>query len=534
MEPNTLRKYLIAGGALLLVLAVVVLLLFLDMSLKTITPKKPITSVKAVDLSLGQRPEAPNAPLTPATALPAAVDESVEEQPLVPGCALHFSFAPTANTVAPGGQINYSIVVSNLGEETCQDTSFSIYYADNESFVSGSPKSTADNYYWVPGNLASRQTYEVTLSTQETATSPETQVQNEACATANNSSDVCADNLIFVQPGAPPMPASSSGVVTTGVVTPAPVVTTASAPASGSVWGAAFTSKQFGTWIWDSPITMTPSYEQDAIAAARQNGFNTIYLTVEDYLPIVQLPAGANKNAQQAAYFAALNNFIVQAKAANIAVYIEGGADNWGDVANRWQGTALVTFITQYDNLYPNAPIAGLQLDVESYLEPQYSTDPSNVLEGYLNLISDVTNAMKNVNAKLSIVIPHFYDDQIQWTPEIPFGGNTNYTYNHLLDILQHKPGSYMIDMAYRNTVTGTNGTEALSETEVKEAQGTATKIVVAQETGDVQPSYVTFYGLTKEDLYNALTAITNYYDPSSSFGGVAVHYLDPFLELKQ
>jgi hypothetical protein len=212
---------------------------------------------------------------------------------------------------------------------------------------------------------------------------------------------------------------------------------------------------------------------------------------------------------------------------------VEGGDTDWGDVANRWQGTALVDFIQQYDAAYPNAPIAGLQLDVESYLEPDYATDPSNVIEGYLNLISDVTTAMEGMNAKLSIVIPYFYNDQIQWAPEVAFDGTTNYPYNLLLDILQNKPGSSVVVMAYRNTVTGSNGTEDLANPNVVEADGTATKVIIAQETGDVQPSYVTFYGLTKQDLYNALVAITNYFDQDSSFGGVAVHYLDPFLELK-
>ena len=521
-------------GAVAVVIVVGIVLL-VRLHEKHATPLSSTTSstTQAIDLAIGQQPESANAPLAQPVATPAAVNNAIAQQPLVPGCSLHFSFAPTANAVAPGGQINYALVLTNLGTDTCQNASFSIYYADNETFVSGAPKSTSDNYYWVAGDLVSRQTYEVTLSTQETVSSPETQVQNEACATADNGSDVCASNLIFVQAGAPAMPAAGSGVTGLSSMAAAATAILPSITPSGSIWGAAFTSKQFATWIWNSPKVMTPSYEQDAIAAAKQNGFNTIFLTVEDYIPIAAMPAGADKTSQQDAYFTALNKFIVQARAAGIAVYVEGGDTNWGDFANRWQGTALVNFIKQYDAIYPNAPIAGLQLDVESYLEPDYTTNPSNVIEGYLNLISDVTVAMEGMNAKLSIVIPHFYDDRIQWAPSVSYGGTTTYPFNHVLDILQNKPGSVMVVMAYRNSASGNNGTEALAQTEMDEAKGTATKIVVAQETGDVQPSYVTFYGLTKASLYSSLFAVTSYFDPYSSFGGVAVHYLDPFLELK-
>ena len=48
-------------------------------------------------------------------------------------------------------------------------------------------------------------------------------------------------------------------------------------------------------------------------------------------------------------------------------------------------------------------------------------------------------------------------------------------------------------------------------------------------KTQPIAPSTV----LSKTYLYNGLTDITNAYSSYSSFGGVAVDYLDPFLVLK-
>jgi hypothetical protein len=142
---------------------------------------------------------------------------------------------------------------------------------------------------------------------------------------------------------------------------------------------------------------------------------------------------------------------------------------------------------------------------------------------------------MKTVGGTFSVVIPHFYDSRQAWTPSISFGGKNAFAFTHLLDILQSKPGSTLIIMAYRNYFEGDGGTRELSAAELDEAAsgGYATHIVVAQETGNVEPSYVTFYGLSKSDLAGALGDIRAAFSANKNFGGVAVHYLEPFLDLK-
>jgi hypothetical protein len=89
--------------------------------------------------------------------------------------------------------------------------------------------------------------------------------------------------------------------------------------------------------------------------------------------------------------------------------------------------------------------------------------------------------------------------------------------------------------MAYRNYFDGTGGTKEISEPEVKEASSGKykTKIIVAQETGNVDPSYVTFYGLPKSSLLGDLTKMDNSYRGYSNYGGKAVHYIDPFALMK-
>ena len=142
---------------------------------------------------------------------------------------------------------------------------------------------------------------------------------------------------------------------------------------------------------------------------------------------------------------------------------------------------------------------------------------------------------MQQTDAGFSVVIPHFYDSLQKWTPAVSYQGKTAYTFTQLLRVMEKKKGSTITIMAYRDFFEGTNGTREVSEAEIREASngGYSTKIIVAQETGNVDPDYVTFYGQPKSDLYGALDGIYSIFGSYVNFGGVAVHYLDTFLSME-
>ncbi len=487
-------------------------------------PSAASSTEQQIDLSIGPHPEQPSATPVP-PAVPSAPITS--PAPLTPGCDLHFSFAPASKSVEPGGSVQYTATVSNQGTDTCTNVSFSVYYASDETFVSASPAPSSSNYYWKIGDLPSRGSSSVAITTTASALPSDTEIDNEACATADNSADVCPDNAIFIG-NAPSTP--------TPTISTATAPSTASAP-SGGIWGAAFDTREFGIWIWETPFQMTPDYASSALNAAATNGFNTVYVTIDDYVAIAALPDGADKSAKQAAYFQAVENFVSAAHIRGIAVYVEGGSRDWAESANRWKGYALIDFVQAYNRAYPGEEVKGLQYDVESYLLPSYTTDQVGTLTNFLAFIDEAARRMESENptAHLSVVIPHFYDSVQNWTPLISFDGSSSYTYTHLLQILQQDPNSTVIVMAYRNSFAGNNGTEQLAGAEVAQATngGYSTKVIVAQETGAVDPAYVTFHGLSKSDLYNALNQISSTFGQYSSYGGMAVDYLDPFLALR-
>ncbi len=485
------------------------------------------TPEEETDTSLAQYAERPNSTTTYGTSdipfffMPYLFPHL---EPLSEGCSLRFAYVPLKKAVEPGGIIDYSIILSNRGKEVCKNTSLSVYYTGNETYVVSNPAPTASDYYWAMGDLDSAKEYRISLETKTLSASGHDLIA-EACATADNSPDVCSQNVIFVQAGASKTPSLSDTLA--GKINVAAI--------AGVAWGKVFNKKEFGIWVWDSPLKMTSTYAKQVIEVSKKNGFNVIYLTIDDYLPLYEIKDEQARREAKANYMKALSLFVQAAKSSGIEVDAVGGAKDWAVSENRWKGYALIDFVKEYNQAYPNAQLRNLQYDVEPYLLSGYASDKEKILKEYVEFIDESARRMKDVPAGFSIVIPHFYDDEQKWTPAFTYDGQKAYAFNHLLHVLAQKDTTEIIVMAYRNFFEEENGTKQISQTEIKEASdgGYATKIIIGQETGNVPPAYVTFHDYPKVSLFDALSEIQNYFGPYKNFGGTAVHYFDSFLKLE-
>lgn len=486
------------------------------------TPAFPLTPEEAADVSIGQYRDRQNANTIPEKAsrsipILSALLPGQEDAPS--GCSLRFSLIPNRKSVEPHGTITYSLTLLNQGSETCREVSLSVYYTDKEHFISSNPSPTASDYYWAIDNLDPNKSKKIEISTEALVGDGE-QIMSEACAAADNSQDICSNNIVFVNRGG-----SVTSPVTNSILVQ---------KVTGAIWGQIFGKKEFGIWVWDSPMKMTSTQASKVIEISKKNGFNVIYLTVDDYLPIVSIRDTAERDRQKDTYMKSLASFITAAHNAGIEVDVVVGDKDWAETANRWKGFAFIDFVKEYNLTHPAALIRGLQYDVEPYLLSDYEVDKGKELKTYVEFIDQSATRMQNVPAKFSIVIPHFYDDIQNWTPNFTYNGANEHAYNHLLKALEKKPKSTIIIMAYRNFFAENNGTKQISETEVSEAtKGKySTRIVIAQETGDVKPGYVTFHDYPKVSLFDSLNEISTYFGRYPNFGGVAVHYFDSFLKM--
>ncbi len=435
-------------------------------------------------------------------------------------CLLDLSLVSNANSIKSGSEASYTMTIKNIGRTKCVNPSVSVYYSNNVDYVNANPKPTASNYYWAFGGLAFNQSYIISFTTKHKLdVESSDEINIEACATANNSEDACAVNRVAI--------GSSSDNPGSGVVTE-PNAGGPTNPPSG------FTEKEYGVWVWDSPLKMTATKEQSVINFSANNKINVIYVTVDDYLDIYNLPEGADKESKKKAYSDAVENFIKLANAKNIKVDALAGWRDWAEPGVTWKAFAIIDYVKEF-NATRDTKLRAIQYDVEPYLLPTYETNKAKVLTNFVKLIDDSAKRLAGANIDFSIVIPHFYDSEQRWTPSFSYGGYNTHAFNHLLRIMDTRPNSSIILMSYRNFSEGEDSTVAISQAEVAQASATnsTTKVIVGQETGNVEPDYVTFYNTSRSYYEEQILIIRNTFNAYKNFGGVAVHYIDPFMQLK-
>lgn len=134
------------------------------------------------------------------------------------GCTLKLSVIPASKTITSGGEINYNLVATNVGNGNCNMTELTEYYPSNEKYVSSSIQPNAPSFYWLIGTLPAGQSYSLSLTTKNVPDKT-SQVLNTVCVSYNGASDVCVDTKISIfsssTPTTTPAPTPTSTLVPT-------------------------------------------------------------------------------------------------------------------------------------------------------------------------------------------------------------------------------------------------------------------------------------------------------------------------------
>ncbi len=286
-----------------------------------------------------------------------------------------------------------------------------------------------------------------------------------------------------------------------------------------------------GTWLWTPTLLITPAYRDAIIAGARENGIRNIYLSIDSYLDIYVMPDGPEKTAKRKAFGETLEGFIAKARANGITVDAEGGWRNWAEKGNVYKAFALLDYVKGFNATHAEK-FRGFQYDVEPYLLSEYRDNKKKVLSDYLDLVGETVTLLHNTDLVFSVVIPDFYDGAGE-TPKFFYGLRFGSALDHLFAILERRPGSKLIVMAYRNHSDGADGAIEISRGEVETSDRFETKVVIAQETGDVSPPSITFYNTSRARLNAQLENIRDAFSRNKGYDGTAIHYINALLALK-
>lgn len=287
-----------------------------------------------------------------------------------------------------------------------------------------------------------------------------------------------------------------------------------------------------GTWLWTPILDITPNYRSEIISGAKKNGIRNIYLSVDSYLDIYVMPDGPEKNKKKKIFDETIESFISEAHKNNMTVDAEAGWRNWAEPGHEYKAFAVIDYAIEYNSAH-SEKFRGFQYDIEPYMLPSYQEDKTTVLYNLVRLVNETVTRLNNSDLELSVTIPEFYDGSREETPRYFYGLQLGYTLDHLLRVLDRRPGSKILVMAYRNFAEGKDGAIEISQDEIGTANKYQTKIIIAQETGDVSPSYVTFHNTSRSRYNTELQTIENTFSKEQSYGGVATHYINALLALR-
>jgi hypothetical protein len=147
----------------------------------------------------------------------------------------------------------------------------------------------------------------------------------------------------------------------------------------------------------------------------------------------------------------------------------------------------------------------GIHLDVEPYLLPGFNSPRhGKILEGYLGLLSKVSDQARRAKLIFGADIPFWYSEPDEFTRRIntiQFGGSAKPIYQHVLDIVDN-----VAVMCYRTTSSGLDGVVAHSLGEIRYAQQAGKTVFVGLETGPVSDERIlTFRGTPRLNDVNSL-----------------------------
>ena len=270
---------------------------------------------------------------------------------------------------------------------------------------------------------------------------------------------------------------------------------------------------------------------------AKKEGVNVIYLSIDSYLDVYMLGNTDLGREKEKAFSERLRKFITLAGEQNIKVDALGGWRNWAEEGHTYKPLAIVNFVKNFNETHDNK-FRGFQYDIEPYLLGYYHEDKESkklVFQNFIKLIDETTYSLKDSDLKFTVVIPDFYDAKDKTVPEFSYNGSSDSALVHLLEILESKPKSALIIMSYRNFAEGKDGSIEVSKHEMNTVKRGrySTQMILAQETGDFLPAYITFHNTSKSHFLTESTKLSNAFSSFPQFSGLAIHYANAFMALK-
>lgn len=268
-------------------------------------------------------------------------------------------------------------------------------------------------------------------------------------------------------------------------------------------------------WVWDVRIPSTPKFTEELVEFCLKKNINRIFLSAYNF------------NEPNTINYRRFNRFLHKH---NILVYALAGDPRWGLERYHQQPLRWVSNVLSYNRLSkPDERFDGIQSDTEIYLlGAPWESKREQLLREYLDLNKKIMELKRIEDSKIvfGVDIPFWFDDDP--TMAVDWNGNFKPPSYHILDTVDS-----VTVMDYRNFTDGPNGSIELVREEIEYADEVQKKVCIGQETkSNLYPSYITFAGMSEEEMELRFQKLVSTYIKHPSFDGIAIHHYRSYKEL--
>jgi hypothetical protein len=285
-------------------------------------------------------------------------------------------------------------------------------------------------------------------------------------------------------------------------------------------------------WDWENVRGRTPQQLHDTALFLYQHQINTVFVDVSGVVGADNAPVTFDEPYVR---------YIETLHKRNIRVLAAAGDTTWSKPSEHWRPEAVMDYVYEFNQRYPDTKFSGIELDIEAYNQTGFAsadmTEKSRVLVEYMDMVDKLATKHQKTapNMHFGLAIPYWFDNQNKNIQSVTWQGKTGPILYHLADRLSQLPRSNLVVMAYRNASLGNDGTIAHSRTEIDYARFKASglKIIIGQETTNVQPEKISFFVKSMPEFSHEAQTIAQTFAPSGAYGGIAINDLRGFVELQ-
>ena len=257
------------------------------------------------------------------------------------------------------------------------------------------------------------------------------------------------------------------------------------------------------TWLWNP--WMINNDETGTLDFLVSKDVNKVYLQIDPDVP---------RSVYQ--------SFNAKATEKGIDILALDGAPDWVAPKGDAKQSKLMEWLADYQqNSTNDQQFKGIHLDVEPYLYSGWKTNQAKTVTSFQSLLVKAKNSADALGLPLEADLPFWFD-------EISY--KNAYGKGALAEWVIAKTDGVTL-MAYRDTAPMII---EIVKNEVAFAKKHGKPIIVGVETGYTdEGNQVSFYEEGEAYMSRQLTLVQNHYSGIASFGGIAVHHVDSWKQLK-